>query len=103
MEGFLHELQGEVGGGVRADGEHDGAGDAADEAGGRGDGEAREERVAAAAAPPAARAAAARRRRRRRRYGRRLKVQESFLGPDPVLNFNEGWKCIGIWTLASWQ
>ena len=54
VEGLLHELQGEVGRGVRADGEHDGADDAADEADGRREGEAREERVAAPTASPAA-------------------------------------------------
>ena len=57
VEGLLHELQGEVGRGMRTDGEHEGADRAADEADGTGDGEARQERVAA----PAARASAGRR------------------------------------------
>ena len=50
VEGLLHELQCEVGRGVRADGEQEGADRAADEADGPGDGKARQERVAASAA-----------------------------------------------------
>ena len=43
VEGLLHELQCEVGRGVRADGEQEGADRAADEADGPGDGKARQE------------------------------------------------------------